>query len=452
MPIAALRGWTATQRNVVIAAYLGWTLDAFDFLMLTLITKDVADEYHVPATALGLVITATLALRPIGAFIFGRLADRFGRRPILMLNVLIYSALAFASAFAPDYMTFLVLRCLFGVAMGGEWGVGSSLAMEHMRPESRGVVSGLLQTGYPTGGLIAAGAAALLLEDHGWRFLVMLSAVPALLVVFIRMGVPESPNWKPGQHQAAALRPSSVAAGFVGVGLAILGQLSLFTTALSGLQVPMPVSIAATVSGIVIAAMAFGRKHMSLALFAMLLMAGFNALSHGTQDFYSNFLRIQHGFSPSLASTIIACGSLGAICGGITSGTLSQIIGRRRMITIGALMVLPMIPMWAFFSTTPLMFAAAVFALQFCVQGAWGVVPAHLNEISPGDVRGTFPGFVYQVGNLLSAGVPFSQTFLVEHNGWQYGQALALAAVCAAAAIAVLINLGPEGRHVDMSS
>ena len=451
MILAALRGWTATQRNVVIAAYLGWTLDAFDFLMLTLITKDVADEFHLPATALGLVITATLALRPIGAFIFGRLADRFGRRPILMLNVLTYSALAFASAFAPDYMTFLVLRCLFGVAMGGEWGVGSSLAMEHMRPESRGIVSGLLQTGYPTGGLIAAGAAALLLQDHGWRVLVMLSAIPALLVLFIRMGVPESPNWKRGQAQAAALQPMAVAAGFVGVALAILGQLSLFTTSLNMLAIPPLVSIVSVAAGIAIAAFAFGRKHFGLALFAMILMAGFNALSHGTQDFYSNFLRIQHGFNAQTASTIIAFGSLGAICGGITSGTLSQIIGRRRMITIGALLVLPMIPMWAFYSTTPIMFAASVFALQFCVQGAWGVVPAHLNEISPGDVRGTFPGFVYQVGNLLSAGVPYGQTFLVENNHWRYGEALALAAVCAALIMAVLVNLGPEGRHVLMS-
>src|SRR6185295_16285427 len=204
MVLAALRGWTATQRNVVIAAYLGWTLDAFDFLVLTLITKDVAEEFGVRATALGLVVTATLALRPVGAFIFGRLADRFGRRPVLMFNVLTYSALAFASAFSPDFTTFLILRCLFGIAMGGEWGVGSSLAMEHARPETRGFVSGLLQTGYPTGGLLAAAAAALLLEDHGWRVLVMLSVAPALLVVFIRMGVPESPHWKSGQAAVSA--------------------------------------------------------------------------------------------------------------------------------------------------------------------------------------------------------------------------------------------------------
>src|SRR5215813_9818685 len=220
MIASALRGWTATQRNVVIAAYLGWTLDAFDFLMLTLITKDIGETFHVPDTALGLVITATLALRPVGAFIFGRLADRFGRRPILMLNVLTYSALAFGSAFAPDFNSFLILRCLFGVAMGGEWGVGSSLAMEHARPDSRGIISGLLQTGYPTGGLIAAAAAALLLPHNSWRVLVMLSAIPALLVLFIRAGVPEAPGWKPGKQEGAGLNPALLAAGFVGVGLA----------------------------------------------------------------------------------------------------------------------------------------------------------------------------------------------------------------------------------------
>lgn len=451
MPIAALRGWTATQRNVVIAAYLGWTLDAFDFLMITLIAKDIADEFRVPDTALGLVITATLVLRPVGAFIFGRLADHFGRRPILMLNVLTYSGLAFASAFAPNFMSFLVLRALFGVAMGGEWGVGSSLAMEHARPETRGVISGLLQTGYPTGGLIAAAAAALLLPHYSWRVLVMLSAIPALLVVFIRMGVPEAPGWKPGKHEGAALNASSLAAGVLGVGLAIVGQLTLFTNVLTPLGAPPLVAVAATIAGVLIAATAFGRKHFWLAIFAMLVMACFNALSHGTQDFYSNFLRRQIHFDVATASWIIAFGSFGAICGGLVSGTLSQIIGRRRMITIGALLVLPMIPLWAFYATTPLVFGIAVFLLQFCVQGAWGVVPAHLNEISPGDVRGTFPGFTYQVGNLLSAGVAFGQTTLVVDQHWQYSQALALAAVCAAIAIAVLINLGPEGRHVRMN-
>jgi len=453
---AALRGWTGTQRNVVIAAYLGWTLDAFDFLVLTLIAKDIGETFRVPDTALGLVITATLALRPLGAFIFGRLADRFGRRPILMLNVLVYSALAFASAFAPDFNSFLILRCLFGIAMGGEWGVGSSLAMEHARPEARGLISGVLQAGYPSGSLIAGVAAALILPQHfafapSWRVLVMLSVLPALLVLFIRAGVPEAPGWKAGRSDASALHPRQFAAGFVGVALAIVGQLTLFSKVLAPLGFPPIAAIAATIVGILLAANAFGRKYFGLALFAMLVMASFNALSHGTQDFYSNFLRKQMLYSAATASTIIAIGSLGAIFGGVTAGWLSQVIGRRRMITIGALLVLPMIPLWVFYSTTPAMFAAAVFLLQFMVQGAWGVVPAHLNEISPAEVRATFPGFTYQVGNLLSAGVAFGQTALVVDQHWQYAQALALAGACAAIAIAVLINLGPEARQVTMS-
>ena len=451
MAFAALRGWTGTQKSVVMAAYLGWTLDAFDFLLLTLITKDIATEFHKPATALGLVITGTLALRPVGAFIFGRLADKFGRRPILMLDVLLYSALAFASAFAPSFEVFLILRCLFGVAMGGEWGIGSSLAMEHVRPDSRGVVSGMLQTGYPTGGLLAAGAAALLLPDFGWRALVMLSAVPAVLVLFIRARVPESPHFAAHAGTAPSLTVQAVAIGVVGLTLAIVGELSLFTDLLTRLALPLFVSAAALVAGLILTALAFGRKNFYLALFAMLLMAGFNSLSHGTQDFYSNFLRIQHGFDARTASFIIMAGSFGAILGGITSGTVSQIIGRRRMITIGALMVLPMIPFWVFYATTPLMFGVAAFALQFMVQGAWGVVPAHLNEMSPPESRGTFPGFVYQIGNLLAAAVPYSQTFLVERHGWTYGQALALVAAMAAVTIAVLVNLGPEARDALMA-
>jgi MFS transporter, SHS family, lactate transporter len=401
MSLAGLRGWSATQKNVVAAAYLGWTLDAFDFLLITLITRDIAEEFHVKATALGLVITATLALRPLGAFVFGRLADRFGRKPILMIVVLAYSSLAFASAFAPNFASFLALRCLFGVAMGGEWGVGSALAMEHARADSRGFVSGVLQAGYPSGALLAAGAAALLLPSFGWRALIMASAIPALLVLFVRARVPESPAFA----QAAPRRDT----------------------------------------------LAIARKHWRIGLFAILMMASFNALSHGTQDFYANFLRIQHGYDPRLASLIIMAGSFGAIVGGITFGALSQSIGRRRAITISALLVLPAIPFWAFLSHAPWMFAVSVFALQFMVQGAWGVAPAHLNELSPAEARGTFPGFVYQFGNLLSAAVPYGQAFLVEERHWSYGQALALVAACAAVLIGVIVNLGPEARHATMA-
>jgi SHS family lactate transporter-like MFS transporter len=403
MAFESLRGWSSTQKHVVAASYLGWTLDAFDFLLITLVAKDIATEFHSNAKTLGVIITATLVMRPLGAFIFGRLADRFGRRPILMLDVALYSLIAFASAFAPNIWVFIALRCLFGVAMGGEWGIGASLTMEHVKPESRGVVSGLLQTGYPTGGLIAGLVAAAVLPHWGWRVCVMASIIPSLLVLYIRRNVPESPTFEVS-------------------------------------RAPKDNTLAVI------------RSHWGVALFAVLLMTGFNTLSHGSQDFYPNFLRIQIGLEPRLASLIASVGSFGAICGGLTFGSLSQAIGRRRAIVIASVLVLPMIYLWVFFTREPALLAVMAFVLQFFVQGAWGVVPAHLNELSPHDARGTFPGFVYQLGNLFAAGIVTAQGFLVEDHKWTYAEALALMTGVAAILIAMLIYLGPEAREVDMAT
>jgi SHS family lactate transporter-like MFS transporter len=398
----ALKGWSSTQKHVVAASYLGWTLDAFDFLLITLVAKDIASEFHTNAKALGFIITATLVMRPLGAFIFGRLADRFGRRPVLMADVGLYSIIAFASAFAPNLTTFLILRCLFGIAMGGEWGIGASLAMEHVKPSARGFVSGLLQTGYPTGGLIAGVVTAFLLPEFGWRVCVMASVIPSLLVLYIRRNVPESPSFE--QSRAPADNTFAVI-----------------------------------------------KSHWRIALFAVLMMTGFNTLSHGSQDFYPNFLRIQIGLDPRLASLISSVGSFGAIIGGLTFGSLSQSIGRRRAIAISATLVLPMIWFWVFFTTSPMLLAVTAFVLQFFVQGAWGVVPAHLNELSPHDARATFPGFVYQLGNLFAAGITTAQGALIEDHHWTYAEALALMTGAAALLIAILVNLGPEAREVEMA-
>ncbi|HVZ99223.1 MAG TPA: MFS transporter [Caulobacterales bacterium] len=399
--IAALKGWTSTQRHVVAASYLGWTLDAFDFWLLTYLAKDVAEEFHTDAKGIGVALFMTLFLRPLGAFVFGRLADRFGRRPLLQIDVLLYSALAFGSAFAPDLTTFLLLRAAFGFAMGGEWGLGASLTFEHIDPKARGLVSGLLQTGYPMGGLIAAALTGWLLPEHGWRICMMLSAFPALLVLYIRAKVPESPSW-----QAAAPKKDNT------------------------------LSVVA--------------RHWGVALFAIFLMAGFNSLSHGTQDFYQNFLRIQMGFDPRLASSIAIFGALGAIAGGLTFGLLSERIGRRRAITAAVLLFLPAVPMWVFLAHAPVTLAIGVLVLQFMVQGAWGVVPAHLNELSPGEARATFPGFVYQFGNLLAAGVGYLQGWMVEDLHWPYSYALASVGAAAAIYIALLVNLGPEAKGASM--
>jgi SHS family lactate transporter-like MFS transporter len=402
MAFEALKGWSSAQKHVVAASYLGWTLDAFDFLLITYVASDIAKTFGTNTKGIGVIITATLVMRPLGAFIFGRLADRFGRRPVLMADVALYSIIAFISAFAPNLYVFIALRCLFGIAMGGEWGIGASLTMEHVRPESRGFVSGLLQTGYPTGGLIAGLVTGLLLPHFGWRACVMVSVIPALLVLYIRRNVPESPTFE----QTRAPRGNT---------FAVL------------------------------------RSHWGIALFAIILMTGFNTLSHGSQDLYPKFLRDQIGLAPAYASFIGSVGPLGAILGGLTFGMLSQRIGRRRAITIGAILVLPMIYFWVFFTVNPGLLAVTAFMLQFAVQGAWGVVPAHLNELSPHDARATFPGFVYQLGNLFAAGIVLGQGVLIDDFHWTYAQALAVMTGVAAVLIAAMINFGPEAREADMA-
>src|SRR5580693_81421 len=203
--LEALKGWSPVQKKVVVASFLGWMLDAFDFFLLVFVLKDVAKEFGVERPYVAWAITLTLALRPVGAFVFGRLADRFGRRPILMVDVGLYSVLGFATAFAPNLTVFLIIRALFGVAMGGEWGIGASLTMETVKPEARGFVSGLLQSGYPSGYLIASVVYAQLYDVIGWRGMFMLSLVPAALVLYIRRHVPESPGWTPERAQSGTV-------------------------------------------------------------------------------------------------------------------------------------------------------------------------------------------------------------------------------------------------------
>jgi SHS family lactate transporter-like MFS transporter len=388
--------WTKQQRSVVIASYLGWTLDAFDYFLMTFIITAIATEFHESVAQVTFALFLTLAMRPLGAFLFGRAADRWGRRPVLMVDVLIYSALEFASGFAPNITTLLILRALYGVAMGGEWGVGASLTMESIPPRARGFVSGLLQSGYPTGFLLAA-LVYLLYPYIGWRGMFFIGVAPALLVLYIRRHVPESPSF-----DAAAARTR-------GGTLAVL------------------------------------KSHWRLAIYAVLLMTAFNYFSHGTQDLYPTFLKKQHGFSVGRVSTLAIIGNLGAILGGFTCGALSERFGRRRMIVIAALLCLPVIPLWAF-SSQPLWLAAGAFLMQVMVQGAWGVVPAHLNELSPEGARATFPGFVYQLGNLLAAATPTLQAFIAAQHKGNYGLALAMVAGGSALVIAVLTPLGREAR------
>jgi SHS family lactate transporter-like MFS transporter len=394
--------WTREQRNVTIAAYLGWTLDAFDFFLMVFILKDIAAEFNTKIPDVAFAITLTLAMRPIGALIFGRLADKFGRRPTLMINIACYSLLELLSGFAPNLTTLLVLRALFGIAMGGEWGVGSALTMETVPAKARGFVSGLLQAGYPSGYLLASIVFGVLYQYIGWRGMFFVGVVPALLVLYVRSSVRESPAWVAMEKKA---RPS------------LLETL---------------------------------KRNWVLSVYAIILMTAFNFFSHGTQDLYPTFLREQHHFDPHTVSLIAITLNIGAIVGGLVFGTLSERIGRRRAICIAALIALPVLPLWAF-SSTAVMLAIGAFLMQISVQGAWGVIPVHLNEISPDEIRATFPGLVYQLGNLLaSVNATLQASFAVSNNN-NYGLAMAVVAGTVAVVIAVLILFSRERRGIDMT-
>jgi len=393
--------WTSSQRHVVAAAYLGWMLDAFDFFLLVFVINDVAREFGTKNSAVAMAITMTLAARPVGAFVFGRLADRFGRRPILMLDVALYSVFGFATAFAPNLAVFLLIRGLFGIAMGGEWGVGASLTMETVPQSARGLVSGILQSGYPSGYLLASLVFAVLYPLIGWRGMFMVGLVPALLILYIRTKVPESPAYR--EERAASV----------------------------------------TTLGVL-------RRHWKLALYAILLMTAFNFFSHGTQDMYPTFLQKQRHFDHATVSGIAILYNIGAILGGLTFGTVSQWLGRKRAIIAATCFAVPAVWLWAFSPNVALL-ALGAFIVQFFVQGAWGVVPAHLNELSPAEARGAFPGTVYQLGNFIASYNATLQTTFAERNGDNYALALAGVAVAAAFAIIVLVALGREARDAAMS-
>jgi SHS family lactate transporter-like MFS transporter len=386
---------------VVLAAYLGWTLDAFDFFLMVFMFEDIARDLHSSTQVVVTAVLLTLGMRPIGAFVFGRLADRFGRKPALTWNIVAFSVLEMASGFAPTMTTLLIVRALFGVAMGGEWGVGSALAMESIPASARGFVSGLLQVGYPSGFFLASLAVYLLYDRLGWRYMFVLGVAPAILAFFIRRGIDESPAW---HAEPRGARPA-------------IGPLL--------------------------------RRHWKLAAYAVLLMTAFNFFSHGSQDAYPKFLKVEHHFNTQLTSLLTAIGNVGAICGGLFFGTLSQAIGRRRAIMIAALLALPVLPIWAF-GSTPLMLGAGAFLMQISVQGAWGVIPVHLNELSPPEIRGTFPGFVYQLGNLLAAVNLNLQVAIAEAHGNDYGRALSGVVGTVAILIVLLVFFGPERRGVSM--
>jgi SHS family lactate transporter-like MFS transporter len=398
--IADLKALESSQRSAIWASYLGWTLDAFDFFLMVFMLKAIAAEFGTDVKAVAVAIFLTLAARPFGALFFGLLADRFGRRPILMVVILAFSAFSALSGLAGSLAQLLVIRTLFGFAMGGEWGIGASLVMETIPARLRGPVSGLLQSGYPSGYFIASLVYFALFDTIGWRGMFFVGIAPALLVFLIRMHVQESPA---------------------------------FVARRAGPRVNPFRELAA---------------NWKIALYMIVLMAAFNAFSHGTQDLYPTFLQVQHGFDTQLTGTLTAVMNVGAIVGGISFGIWSERIGRKRAIIIACVLALPIIPLWAF-STTPLLLGIGAFLMQVAVQGAWGIVPVHLNELSPGAVRAMFPGFAYQLGNLLMSRNAVFQAGIAESRGDNYALALAIFGGVTAVLIAIWTAFGPERRHAD---
>lgn len=445
-----LTGWTPRERHAVLAAYLGWALDAFDFFVLVFVLKDVAASFDVPVSGVAWALTLTLAFRPLGAFIFGRLADRYGRRPVLMVNVALYSLFGFLTAFAPSLTMLYAVRSLFGVAMGGVWGIGASLAFETVKSDKRGFVSGLLQSGYATGYLGASVIFGLTYEMIGWRGLFMIGLLPAVfLIAYIWRSVEESPAH--GAAKGAQVRlpmlGAQVAAIIVGGFITYLAATQLLYPSFGWYGVALILPVAAILA---FAASPYVRKHWQLLLFAVVMMTAFNFFSHGTQDIYPTFLQKQHGFGTATVSIIAILYNIAAIVGGIGFGMLSQKIGRRRASMIAALLGVPVAFLWAFSSTAVLLAIGAIL-MQISVQGAWGVVPAHLNELSPSDSRGTFPGTVYQLGNLIASVNAVLQTTVAERTGGNYAIALAGVAICAALAISLCMKFGPEAKDVEMT-
>ena len=400
--LSSLRELNHEQRHTVLASFLGWTLDAFDYFLLTFVIVGVAKEFHASNEAVTYGLFLTLAARPLGALIFGRLADRYGRRPVLMLDVVLFSVFELATAFSTSLTMLLVLRFLFGVAMGGEWGIGASLAMESIPPKSRGLVSGLLQSGYPCGFFLAALANWLLVDAIGWRGLFVVGTLPAVLVLYIRRKVPESPVWQAGRHERER----------TDVWQAMRGHWKLFA-------------------------------------YMIVLMCAFNAFSHGSQDMYHTFeeVNLHLPTGSGAAFLLVALLNLGALVGGLFFGAWSERAGRRKAMIVAALLAIPVIPLWMYGGSLWLLGLGA-FLIQVMVQGAWGVVPTHLNELSPDAVRGTLPGFAYQIGNLLAAGTATAQTWLAHRHGCDFAFAMSLWIAVVAVVLAALVWLGPEARGV----
>jgi SHS family lactate transporter-like MFS transporter len=388
------------QKNAVLAGFLGWTLDAFDFFILTFALATVAKDFNRTIPEIALTLTASLAMRPVGAFIFGLMADRFGRKGPLMINIIFYSIIEIFSGLAPNYTVFLILRLLYGIGMGGEWGVGASLVMESVPAKRRGFLSGLLQEGYAFGFLLAAAVYYLVFPHFGWRAMFFIGGLPALLTLFIRSKVKETAAWKATRTR-----------DWKEYGKAV-------------------------------------KKNGKLFLYLVLLMSAMNLISHGTQDLYPTFLQQQRHFDPHKTAVITMISMVGAILGGLLFGHLSDLHGRKKMMALAVILAVVLIPLWLL-ANGSFLIALGAFGMQFMVQGAWGIIPAHINELSPGSLRGFFPGFAYQIGVLIASAIVYVEALLAQYVSYSTSMEILAGSVLVLAAIVILA--GPEARGIHFN-
>ncbi len=381
----------------VLSSTIGWTLDSFDYFIVVMVLTEIAKEFHRTNAEVALTITLTLAMRPAGAFLFGLMADKYGRRIPLMIDVVAFSVLSVASGLAPNFTTFLILRALFGIAMGGEWGAGASLVMEKVSPKWRGLLSGVLQQGYTTGNLLASIAYFLIVPYFGWRALFFAGGAPALLALFIRSKVKESEVWERTHHKEWSQLWAAI------------------------------------------------RANLKVFFYLVLFLTFMGFCGHGTQDMYPTFLKTQRGFSAQGAAMMTMIANLGALVGGILIAMTSDRIGRRRSVACGLGIAILVIPLWAFSPTTA-MLAAGAFLIQFGVHGAWGVVPAHISELVPDHIRGFMPGFAYQCGILLAGSITYIQALF--GGATSYANAMALTSLAVFASTAIIVSLGPEKKGI----
>jgi MFS transporter, SHS family, lactate transporter len=388
----------------VIAGFSGWLLDAFDFFLVTFCLTAIARDFHKTDAQIALVITMTLAFRPVGGFVFGMLADRYGRRLPLMINIGVFAVAELLTGLAPNYTTLLIVRALFGIVMGGNWGVGASLAMEGAPAGKRGMLSGLLQEGYAAGNVLAAVCFFLLFGRVGWRPLFFVGSLPAiLLLLFIRFRVNESTVWqnRSGKKQTWGEQ-----------GREIL-------------------------------------SHWKLFLYLLFFMTMMLFVSHGTQDMYPTFLQRQWHFSPARRSAITGLSGIGAIIGGIVVGHLSDKWGRRRTIVTAFALGAAIIPVWAY-APNQLWLIVGAFLMQFMVQGGWGVVPAHLAELSPDSIRALLTGFAYQSAAVIASSVVYIEAVYAQKTS--YATAMALTAISAFVLASIMTVLGRERRGRSLAS